>query len=314
MLRRFDGKKRQTCGLISGNGATMKTLLKSKNNTVNITSDGPITIIGESINPTRRKKLSSALLTGEYDYIYELAKAQIDSGADVLDINVGAPGVDEVIVLPKVVQAISDAFDVPVCLDSSNREALAAALKVVPGKPLVNSVNGEEASLNALLPIIKDFGAAVIGLTMDDNGISTDPQVRLSIAEKIMERAARAGIPAEDVVIDPLVLTVGADQNAGRVTLTTIELVRRELGVNINLGASNVSFGLPDRHTVNQAFLALGAGAGASCVITNPEKLTPIIRASDLLLGRDPFAGRFIKDFRKRQAMSQVVDGASAKS
>jgi 5-methyltetrahydrofolate--homocysteine methyltransferase len=288
----------------------MKTLLKSKNNTINITSDGPITIIGESINPTRRKKLSSALLTGEYDYIYELAKAQIDSGADVLDINVGAPGVDEVVVLPKVVQAISDAFDVPVCLDSSNREALAAALKVVPGKPLVNSVNGEEASLNALLPIIKDFGAAVIGLTMDDNGISTDPQVRLSIAAKILERAARAGIPAEDVVIDPLVLTVGADQNAGRVTLTTIELVRRELGVNINLGASNVSFGLPDRHTVNQAFLALGAGAGASCVITNPEKLTPIIRASDLLLGRDPFAGRFIKDFRKRQAMAQETDGA----
>jgi 5-methyltetrahydrofolate--homocysteine methyltransferase len=307
-------KKGQSCDLISGKGATMKTLLKSKNNTINITSDGPITIIGESINPTRRKKLSSALLTGEYDYIYELAKAQIDSGADVLDINVGAPGVDEVVVLPKVVQAISDAFDVPVCLDSSNREALAAALKVVPGKPLVNSVNGEEASLNALLPIIKDFGAAVIGLTMDDNGISTDPEVRLSIAAKILERAARAGIPAEDVVIDPLVLTVGADQNAGRVTLTTIELVRRELGVNINLGASNVSFGLPDRHTVNQAFLALGAGAGASCVITNPEKLTPIIRASDLLLGRDPFAGRFIKDFRKRQAMSQVVDGASAKS
>jgi 5-methyltetrahydrofolate--homocysteine methyltransferase len=288
----------------------MKTLLKSKNNTVNIATDGPITIIGESINPTRRKKLTSALLTGEYDYIYELAKAQIDSGADVLDVNVGAPGVDEMVVLPKVVRAISGVFDVPVCLDSSNREALAAALRVVPGKPLVNSVNGEEASLNALLPIIKDFGAAVIGLTMDDNGISTDPEVRLSIAAKILERAARTGIPAEDVVIDPLVLTVGADQNAGRVTLTTIELVRREFGVNINLGASNVSFGLPDRHTVNQAFLALGAGAGASCVITNPEKLTPIIRASDLLLGRDPFAGRFIKDFRKRQAMAQETDGA----
>jgi 5-methyltetrahydrofolate--homocysteine methyltransferase len=149
---------------------------------------------------------------------------------------------------------------------------------------------------------------------MDDNGISNDPEVRLSIAAKILERAARLGIPAEDVVIDPLVLTVGADQNAGRVTLTTIELVQREFGVNINLGASNVSFGLPDRHTVNQAFLALGAGAGASCVITNPEKLTPIIRASDLLLGRDAFAGRFIKDFRKRQAMGQVADGTPAKS
>jgi 5-methyltetrahydrofolate--homocysteine methyltransferase len=292
----------------------MKTLLKSKTNAVNITTDGPITIIGESINPTRRKKLTAALLSGEYDYIYALAKAQIDAGADVLDINVGAPGVDEVSVLPQVVQAINERFDVPVCLDSSNREALAAALKVVPGKPLVNSVNGEEASLSALLPIIKDFGAAVIGLTMDDNGISTDPEVRLSVAAKILERAARTGIPVEDVVIDPLVLTVGADQNAGRVTLTTIELVKREFGVNINLGASNVSFGLPDRHTVNQAFLALGAGAGASCVITNPDKLTPIIRASDLLLGRDAFAGRFIKDFRKRQAMAQVVDGAPAKS
>jgi 5-methyltetrahydrofolate--homocysteine methyltransferase len=247
------------------------------------------------------------------DYIFELAKTQIDTGADVLDINVGAPGVDEVTMLKQVALAVAEQFNVPICLDSSNREALAAALKVVPGKPLVNSVNGEEASLTALLPIIKEYGAAVIGLTMDDNGIPTDPEVRLRIAGKILERAAKIGIPAEDVVIDPLVLTVGADQKAGQVTLTTIELVRREFGVNVNLGASNVSFGLPDRHTVNQAFLALGAGAGASCVITNPEKLTPIIRAADLLLGRDAFAGRFIKDFRKRQALGLVSDGAPAK-
>jgi 5-methyltetrahydrofolate--homocysteine methyltransferase len=292
---------------------TMHTILRSKTHEVRITTDNSITIIGESINPTRRKKLTAALLSGQLDYIFELAKAQIETGADVLDINVGAPGVDEVAMLPQVVLAVAERFDVPVCLDSSNREALAAALKVVPGKPLVNSVNGEEASLNALLPIIKEYGAAVIGLTMDDKGISTDPGVRLSIAGKILERAAQIGIPAEDVVIDPLVLTVGADQNAGRVTLTTIELVRREFGVNINLGASNVSFGLPDRHTVNQAFLALGASAGASCVITNPEKLTPIIRAADLLLGRDAFAARFIKDFRKRQALGLVVDGAPAK-
>lgn len=292
----------------------MQTILNGKTKEVRITTDGPVTIIGESINPTRRKKLTAALLSGEYGYIYELAEVQIERGADLLDVNVGAPGVDEVTVLPKVVQALSERFDVPVCLDSSNRQALAAALKVAPGRPLVNSVNGEEASLSTLLPIIKEFGAAVIGLTMDDNGIPTDPEVRLSIAGKILERAARNGIPAEDVVIDPLVLTVGADQNAGKVTLATIELVRSEFGVNINLGASNVSFGLPDRHTVNQAFLALGAGAGASCVITNPEKLTPIIRASDLLLGRDPFAGRFIKDFRKRQVVKQDGDGAPAKS
>jgi 5-methyltetrahydrofolate--homocysteine methyltransferase len=291
----------------------MDTILKSKTNEVRISTDGPITIIGESINPTRRKKLTTALLSGQMDYVYELAKSQIETGADVLDINVGAPGVDEVTMLPQVALLVSERFGVPICLDSSNRAALAAALKVVPGKPLVNSVNGEEASLGTLLPIIREYGAAVIGLTMDEGGISTDPEVRLRIAGKILEKAAKFGIPAEDVVIDPLVLTVGADQKAGRVTLATIEMVRRELGVNVNLGASNVSFGLPDRHTVNQAFLALGAGAGASCVITNPEKLTPIIRAADLLLGRDAFASRFIKDFRKRQALGLVVDGAPAK-
>jgi len=292
----------------------MQTILKSKTNEVRISTDGPVTIIGENINPTRRKKLTAALISGEFDYIFELAKAQIETGADLLDVNVGAPGVDEVILLPQVALAISERFDVPLCLDSSNRAALAAALKVVPGKPLVNSVNGEEANLNALLPIIKEFGAAVIGLTMDDNGIPTDPEVRLAIAGKILERAAKLGIPVEDVIIDPLVLTVGADQKAGRVTLDTIQMIRREFGVNINLGASNVSFGLPDRHTVNQAFLAIGASAGASCVITNPEKLTSIIRAADLLLGRDAFAGRFIKDFRKRQALGLVADGTATKS
>jgi 5-methyltetrahydrofolate--homocysteine methyltransferase len=292
----------------------MHTVLKSKTHEVRITTDGPITIIGESINPTRRKKLTTALLSGELDYIFELAQAQIETGADILDINVGAPGVDEEAMLLQVALAVSERYDVPICLDSSNHDALAAALKVVPGKPLVNSVNGEEVNLNRLLPIIKEYGAAVIGLTMDENGISSDPEVRMGIAAKILERASKLGISAEDVVIDPLVLTVGADQKAGRVTLTTIEMVRRELGVNINLGASNVSFGLPDRHTVNQAFLALGASAGASCVITNPEKLTPIIRASDLLLGRDAFALRFIKNFRKRQTLGLVSDGAQAKS
>lgn len=292
----------------------MQTSLKSKTKEVKITTDGAITIIGESINPTRRKKLTAALLAGEMEYIFELAKSQIDTGADVLDVNVGAPGVEEVMVLPKVAIAISEQFNVPLCLDSSNREALAAALKVVPGKPLVNSVNGEEASLNALLPLIKEYGAAVIGLTMDDNGIPPEAEARVKIAGKILERAAKLGIPVEDVVIDPLVLTVGADPKAGQVTLRTIQLVRKEFGVNINLGASNVSFGLPDRHTVNQAFLALGAGAGASCVITNPEKLTPIIRASDLLLGRDAFAGRFIKDFRKRQALGLVSERTITKA
>jgi 5-methyltetrahydrofolate--homocysteine methyltransferase len=187
-------------------------------------------------------------------------------------------------------------------------------LAVVPGKPLVNSVNGEEATLKALLPIIKEYDAAVIGLTMDDNGIPMDAEERLAVAEKILERAAKLGIGAENVVIDPLVMTVGADQKAGLVTLTTIELVRKEFGVNINLGASNVSFGLPDRHTVNQAFLALAAGAGASCVITNPEKLTATIRAADLLLGRDTYAGRYITNYRKMVKLGLIADASSGKS
>jgi 5-methyltetrahydrofolate--homocysteine methyltransferase len=292
----------------------MHTLLKSKTKEVRINTDGPVAIIGESINPTRRKKLTASLLSGEMSYVFELAKSQIEAGADILDVNVGALGVDEVDVLPRVALAVSENFDVPICLDSSNREALIAALKVMPGKPLVNSVNGEEASLNAVMPIVKEYCAAVIGLTMDDDGIPNDPELRLSVAGKILERAAKIGIPVEDVVIDPLVMTVGADQKAGLITLTTIELVRKEFGVNINLGASNVSFGLPDRHTVNQAFLALAAGAGASCVITNPEKLTATIRAADLLLGHDVYAGRYIANYRKMIKLGLIADASSGKS
>src|SRR4030065_1776610 len=177
----------------------MHTILRSKNKDGKITTDGPGSIIGENINPPRRKKLTAALLSGQFDYIFELAESQIETGADVLDINVGAPGVDEVTLLAQVALAITERFDVPICLDSSNRAALAAALKVVPGKPLVNSVNGEEANLSALLPVIKEYGAAVIGLTMDENGIPSDPEVRAEIAGKILERAVRLGIPARDV-------------------------------------------------------------------------------------------------------------------
>ncbi len=276
----------------------MQTLLRSDTTEVKIDTDGPVVIIGEKINPTGRKRLAQALREGNFDYVQELATRQVEAGADVLDVNIGVPGLDEVALLPQVVKAVASRVEVPICVDSANHEALAAALAAIPGKPLVNSVNGEEAVLQAVLPIVKDRGAAVIGLTMDDDGIPNDPETRLAIAGKILERAAQIGIPAEDVVIDPLVLTVGADNNAGIVTLRTIELVRRELGVNINLGASNVSFGLPDRHTVNQAFLALAIGAGANCAITDPMKLTAIIRATDLLLGRDFYAMRYIAHYR----------------
>ncbi|MCK4693012.1 MAG: dihydropteroate synthase, partial [Anaerolineales bacterium] len=259
----------------------MQTILISGKSEVKIDTEGPFIIIGEKINPTGHKKLATALREEDYDYVRELARKQVEAGADVLDINVGVPELDEVSLLPRVIEIVTSEVDVPICLDSANHEALAAGLAVAPGKSLVNSVNGEQASLEAVLPIIKDYGAAVIGLTMDDDGIPNDVDVRVAIAGKILERAAKIGIPTEDVVIDPLVLTIAADSNAGVVTLQTIEKVRREFGVNINLGASNVSFGLPDRHTINQAFLALAAVAGATCAITDPLKLTSTIRAID---------------------------------
>jgi len=281
----------------------MQTILRSKSNEVIIDTKGPFVIIGEKINPTGRKKLASALLEGNLDIVTELASSQVALGADMLDINAGVPELDEVSLLPRLVKIVTDITDVPICLDSANPSALAAALALTPGKPLINSVNGEEASLKAILPMVKERGAAVIGLTMDENGIPQDTETRLAIAEKILERAAKMGIPSEDVIIDPLVMAVGADSNAGAITLRTIEILSRNFGVNINLGASNVSFGLPDRHTVNQAFLALAIGAGATCAITDPIKLTSIIRASDLLLGKDDYAARYIRHFRKVQAL-----------
>ena len=279
----------------------MQTRLQGKTKAFIIDNEGPMTIIGESINPTRRKKLNEAFATRQYDYVLELAQSQVDAGADILDINVGAPGMDEVSLMREVVQAVSARFDVPLCLDSPNPKVLESGLSAAPGRALVNSVNGEEAALTAILPVVKAFGVPVIGLVMDDDGIAMDSDRRLAIAGKIIERAAKLGIPKEDVMIDPLVMAVGADHNAGVITLETIAKIREEFDVNINLGASNVSFGLPDRDTINQAFLALAIHAGASCAITNPVHLTGIIRASDLLMGRDAYSMRYIKHFRSQQ-------------
>jgi 5-methyltetrahydrofolate--homocysteine methyltransferase len=277
----------------------METLLYTDSAKVTIRSDGPAVIIGERINPTGRKKLAAALEAGNLDYVVELATNQVSWGADVLDVNVGVPGIDEVALLPQVVKLVASVVKAPLCLDTPNHDALAAALPVAPGKPLVNSVNGEEKSLERVLPLVKARGAAVIGLTMDDSGIPTTAEGRLAIADKIITRATGMGIPIEDIVIDPLVLSVGADSKAASVTLETIRLVREKFGVNINLGASNVSFGLPDRHTINQAFLALGIGMGATCMITDPLKLTATIRAVDLLLGRDNYSKRWLTFFRQ---------------
>jgi 5-methyltetrahydrofolate--homocysteine methyltransferase len=280
----------------------MKTILRSASDSIEIDFESPMIIIGEKINPTGRKKMAAALQAGDFEYIRELAVSQVEAGADVLDVNVGVPGMDDVSLMEQVVKLVTTWVDVPLCLDSPNPAALAAGLAVAPGKPLVNSVSGEESRLSSILPIVKDRGAAVIGLTMDDHGIPSSPETRLGIAEKILDRSVKIGIPQEDVIIDPLVMAVGSDSQAGVITLKTIQLVHEKLGVNINLGASNVSFGLPDRHTVNQAFLALAMQLGATCAITDPVKLTGIIRAADLVLGRDEYSMRFIKYFRQVQA------------
>jgi 5-methyltetrahydrofolate--homocysteine methyltransferase len=285
----------------------MKTELTSKTKKTILNTEGPFVVIGEKINPTGRKKLAAALQEGNLDYVRSLADKQIAAGADVLDVNVGVPGVDDVALIQQVVKMLADEYDVPLCLDSPNPAALAAALPLCPGRTLVNSVNGEEKSLSAVLPLVKEHGAAVIGLTMDENGIPNDSETRLAIAEKIIERAAKLGIPADDIVIDPLVLTVGADQQASFVTLQTIEMVRREFGVNINIGASNVSFGLPERDVVNVAFLSMAIYAGATCAITDPMKYSLHIRATDLLRGRDTNAMRYLKYYRKHPPEKPVV-------
>ncbi len=283
----------------------MRTLLSSASVEVRIDPTGPAVVIGEKINPTGRKRLAAALAERNLAYVEEMARSQVAAGADVLDVNVGVPGIDDVALLPEVIRLVESIVPTPLCIDTPNPQALAAALAIVTGKPLVNSVNGEEKSLQAVLPLVKEHDCAVIGLAMDDGGIPETAEARLRVAGRIIERATALGIPIEDVVIDPLVLTVGADSNAGAVTLETIRLVRREFGVNINLGASNVSFGLPDRHTLNQAFLALAIGYGATCMITDSAKLAATIRAADLLLGRDTYAKRFVQYFRQHSPESR---------
>jgi 5-methyltetrahydrofolate--homocysteine methyltransferase len=276
----------------------MQTILRGTSREVIIDTTGPVVIIGESINPTRRKKLVTTLQEWNFDYVLELAENQIKAMADVLDVNVGFPGVDDVKLLPATILAIRNKFDIPVCIDSPNPKAIEAALKVAEGKCLINSVNGEEKSLNVLLPVAKEYGAAIIALTMDENGITQDPEKRLIIAEKILERAINAGIREEDVIIDPLAMAVSADPRACMVTLETIRLVHQKLGLNITLGSSNISFGLPNRDVLNSAFMSLAILNGLTCPIANPEKITASIRATDLILGNDDYAVRFVENFQ----------------
>ena len=281
----------------------METKVSSATKEVVIGDKQPTVLIGERINPTGRKKLAEALQTGNLEVVCQDALAQVQAGADILDVNVGAAGVDEVALLPRAVEAVMDTVNVPLCLDSAKPEALEAALKVYKGKPLINSVTGEESSLAIVLPLVKKFGAAVIGLLQDEEGVPNNAERRVAVAHKIVERATALGIPAEDVIIDCLALTVSADTSAGLVTLETIRRVKSELGVNMTLGMSNVSFGLPDRHLVSSVFLSMAIAAGVNCPIVDVAKARPVVLATDLALGRDEYARRYIKAYRQRQTL-----------
>jgi len=285
----------------------LTTVVSSKTQIVEINRSKPTVIIGERINPTGRKQVLKALQEGNFDMVRDDATSQVAAGAVILDVNAGVPGADEPALLKQVMSTVLEVTDVPLCIDTADPEALEAALSLYEGKALINSVNGEERALKAVLPLVKEFGAAVIGLCMDDEGIPETPEKRLSVASKIIERAGSLGIPAKDIVIDPLALTMGADSNAGRVALETIELLVKEFGVNITMGASNISFGMPDRKYINAAFIAMAIYAGLSCPITNPlvTEINTAVLAADLAMGRDDYGMRWIQAYRQREKAMQ---------
>ena len=280
----------------------LTTVITSKTKEVLISRDRPCVIIGERINPTGRKKLAAALQEGNFDIVRHDAVAQVEAGAKILDVNVGVPGADEPALLVQAIQAVRQVTDVPLCIDTADPQALEAGLKVYDGKALINSVNGEEARLKSVLPLVKEYGAAVIGLCMDDEGIPTTAEGRFAVAGKILKRAGRLGISPEDVVIDPLALTLGADHRAGRIALDAIEMIVAAFEVNITMGASNISFGMPDRGAINAAFIAMAIHAGLTCPIVNPlqEEVATAILAADLAMGRDEWGARWIKAYRQR--------------
>jgi len=277
----------------------MKTRLSSATKEVIIGDELPAVLIGERINPTGKKKMTAALEAGDLDVVRKEALAQIEVGADVLDVNAATANTDEVTLLPKVVQVVMDTVDVPLCIDSSRLEALEAALKLYKGKPLINSVTGQEESLRETLPLVGEYKAAVIGMTVDDEGIPGEMERRVAIAHKIVERAEKSGIAREDVIIDCVTMTLGADPKSALVTIESLRRIKEELGVNMTLGASNVSFGLPNRDLINSAFLAVAMTAGLNCPVINAAKMRPTVLAVDLILGRDTNAMRYIKAQRQ---------------
>ncbi len=286
----------------------VETVLESRGGAVVIGDAHPFVVIGERINPTGRGKLTEEITAGDMTTVQADAVAQVEAGAKILDVNAGVPGFDEAEMLSNVVKAVHAVVDAALCIDSSTPEALEAAIPPAEGKVLINSVTAEDESLERLLPLVRRFGAAVIGMANDESGISMDPQVRLAAARKIVEAAADHGIPREDVLIDPLAMPIGAAPDAAIAMFETIRLIREELGVNLSCGASNVSFGLPDRPGIDATFLSMAIFAGMNCAIANPLHL-PVrkaILAADVLLGRDPYAAAWIAEHRARLAAADT--------
>jgi 5-methyltetrahydrofolate--homocysteine methyltransferase len=283
------------------------TRVSSAARDVAIGGDLPTVLIGERINPTGRKRFSEALRANDLGAVRAEAIAQRDAGADMLDVNASLAGVDEVALYPDVVACVMEAVDLPLCLDSPNPQALAAALRLYRGKALVNSVTAEDESMARVLPLVEEHGAAVIALLQGSRGIPPDADGRVALAGRILERCAALGIPAEDVVMDCMAMTVGTDHTAALATLETIRRVRQTFGVNVVLGASNISFGMPERELLNSAFIAQAIAAGATCLIADTAKVRPSVLAADLLQGRDEYAGRYLAGYRQRRRQSQAA-------
>ena len=273
-----------------------ETLLSSPTKEVVIGFDRPFVVIGERINPTGRKKLAAEMAAGNFDTVVADAIAQVEAGAQMLDVNAGIPLADEPAILAHTVQLVQSITDVPLSIDSSIVEALEAGLAVYEGKPLVNSVTGEEEQMERVLPLVARHGAAVVAISNDETGISEDPDVRFEVAAKIVSRAEDHGIPREDVVVDPLVMPIGAMGSAGRQVFRLVRRLREELGVNTTCGASNVSFGLPNRPGLNAAFLPMAIASGLTSAITSPlhGEMLQAIKAADVMMGNDPHCASWI--------------------
>ena len=267
-------------------------------------------VIGERINPTGRKLLAEEMKNGDYSRVRADALAQVAAGAQILDVNAGIALADEPVILAECIRLLQSITDVPLCIDSSIVEALEAGLEAYEGKALLNSVTGEEERLERVLPLVRKYGCAVVAIANDDSGISEDVNVRFDVAKKIVQRASDHGIPVNDIVVDPLVMPVGAINTAGRQVMQLLKRLRTELKVNTTCGASNLSFGLPNRNGLNSAFIGMAIASGMTSAITNPlrSELMLAIRGADVVMGHDPECAAWIEAYRERSA-----DGAASR-